>query len=142
MAKSSSQQPFAGDAIYTVHVTGVLTADGAAKAIDITWLLFTALSIESNVELPCASANRPLPPFFVRDLLCSNAISCDAGKAGRRCEVRAGRKKYSTNGLDGGQAVLHNLFSLLQTQRRSKDRAGWFLQRTIFKNLQPISVGA
>jgi len=64
MAKSSSQQPFAGDTIYTVHVTGALAADGAAKPIDITWFFSTALCVESNVELPCASANRPLPPFF------------------------------------------------------------------------------
>ncbi|MCP3713796.1 hypothetical protein M3I54_44615, partial [Paraburkholderia sp. CNPSo 3274] len=53
-------------------------------------------------------------------------------------------------GVDEAKKILHNLVSLLQTQqRRKKPVVKWLSERncaatsrSIFKNLQPISVGA
>jgi hypothetical protein len=75
---------------------------------------------------------------------------CCLHSEGRR-EKRRVRKSTVLNGdvkkgVDGTRKSLHNLVSLLLTQQRRKRRAvtqfAGVLCDAIFKNLQPISVGA
>ena len=84
---------------------------------------------------------RPLRSSTVLNLSEAKAAAETGGSVGR--QLLSGKRKKD---VDEAKKILHNLVSLLLTQQRSKRRvvrcSPGGLRDAIFKNLQPISVGA